>query len=444
MRIILETLILTAVMAAPYLLLDNGWAMIAIALVVLGYLVWFVGWAIWRRHAGEQPPFMVRLLVAAIQFCAVLMTVGLGEVVILAWVSGAYSTNIIADSTGASVWLYPGVALAAPSLLLTIIASRPGRGGTPTADLRAAIHAKGFAPFHGSWLAASALTLAIFCLLAVIFGETSARMLLDNLYANNPGVEPSLWDVIRTFPFLPPALIAGAAMLAIFRASVRENSIRAIVQAYAEEAGGSAAPGAGVGGGLAVACGMAVTLYAILYPLHIGMVAALSSVAGIVPAFETAEAVETWVEEQRAEGRTGAELAAILNQHGHWSADSPEDGLPVLFPDLKDTLPVGESSGLAGCGITLAAGVADPAAVSDADWLAVEQAESDLRYCIRTSCPSPVKWDAPDAVLLNSSHPSRNQHWLGNIFIDVFAAGRAIAPGGYCTASGELAESFQG
>ena len=443
MRIVLETLILTAVMAAPYFLLDNGWAIIVIAAVVLGYFVWAVGWAIWRRRAGERPPFKAHLLVAAIQICAVFVTVGLGAVVILAWVSGAYSADIIAESTGAVVWLYTGVALAAPALLLAIIASRPGRGGTPFADFRVAIHKKGFAPFRGSWLAASAFTLAIFCLLAVILGETSARMLLDSLYTMNPGVGPSLWDVVRTFPFLPPALIAGAAMLAIFRAGERENSTRAIVQAYAEEAG-SAAPGAGVGGGLAVAGGMAVTLYAILYPLHFGMVAALSPVAGINPTQLTAEAVDAWVEEQRTEGRTGPELAAILNEHGRWSANSPEVGLPVLLPGLKDVLPTADHSGNGSCSITLAAGVADPAAVRDADWLAVEQVESDLRYCIRTACPSPAAWDAPDSIVLNSSHPSRNQHWLENIFVDVFATGRAIAPGGYCTASGELAESYQG
>ncbi len=442
MRIVLETLILTAVMAASYYPLDNGWGMIVIALVVLGYFAWAVGSAIWRRRGGERSPFMVHLLVAAIQICAVFITAGVAAVVILFWVSGAYSTDIIADSTGAVVWLYAGLALAAPALFLAIIVWRPGRGGTPFADFRAAIHTKGLGPFRGSWLAASAFTLAIFCLFMVIAGEVSGRLLLDNLYTINPGVPPSLWDVIRMLPYMPLALIAGAAMLAFFRASERENSTRAILQAYAGEAGGAAAPG--VGGGLAVACGMAITMYAILYPLHISMVAALSSVEGIYPAQQTAEAVETWVEEQRAEGRTGAELAAVLNEHGRWSADSPEAGLPVLFPDLKRALPLDDTSGLAGCSITLAAGVADPAAVRDADWLEVEQAASDLRYCVRTACPSPVKWDAPDSILLYSSHISQNEHWLGNLFIDVFATGRAIAPGGYCTASGELAGSFQG
>ena len=443
MRIVLETLILTAVMAASYYPLDNGWGMIVIAVVVLAYFVWAVGSAIWRRRGGERPPFMVHLLVAAIQICAVFITVGVGAVVILAWVSGAYSADIIAETTGAVVWLYTGVALAAPALFLAIVASRPGRGGSPAADFRAAIHRKGFGPFRGSWLTASAFTLASFCLFTVIAGEVMGRLLLDNLYTMNPGVPPSLWDVVRTFPFLPPALIAGAAMLAIFRAGERENTTRAIVQAYAEE-GGSVAPGAGVGGGLAVACGMAVTIYAILYPLHLGMVAALSSVAGIAPAQGTAEAVETWVVEQRAEGRTGAELAAILNEHGRWSAESPEAGLPELFPNLKERLSPEDFAGNVNCSITLAAGIADPAAVRDADWLEVDQAESDLRYCVRTACPSPVTWDAPDSILLYSSHPSRNEHWLENIFIDVFVTGRATAPGGYCTASGELADSFQG
>ena len=433
-----EALILSAVMAAPYFLLENFWGMIVIALVVLGYIVWVVGSAVRRSRAGERPPFKAHLLVAGIQTCAAFITVGLGAAIILAWVSWAYSIDIIAETTGAIVWLIPGVAVAAPALFLAIIASRPGRESRPTPDFRAAIHRKGFGPFRRSWLAASAFTLAIFCLLVVIAGVFAAQFLLDSF---NTGEEPSMWDVVLTFPFLPLALIAGAAMLAIFRAGERENSTRAIVQAYAEE-GGSAAPG--TGGGLAVACGLAVTLYVILYPFHLGLVAWLSPVAGITPTMDTAEAVETWVEEQRAEGRTGAELAAILDEHGRWSADSPEAGLPELFPDLKDTLPSEGTSELASCSITLAAGVADPAAVRDVDWLEVEQAESDLRYCIRTSCPSPVKWEAPGSILLFSSHFSQNEHWVENIFIDVFATGRAIAPGGYCTASGELAESFQG
>ena len=174
------------------------------------------------------------------------------------------------------------------------------------------------------------------------------------------------------------------------------------------------------------------------------MVAALSSVAGIAPAFATADAVEAWVEEQRAEGKTGTEMAALLNEHGRWSADTPESGLPVLFPDLAGSLPTEASSGLASCGITLAAGVADPAAVSGVDWLEPEQAASDLRYCIRTACPSPVAWDAPDTVLLASSHASRNEQWMEYVFIDVFANGRAPEPGGYCTADGRLADEFQG
>ena len=204
-----------------------------------------------------------------------------------------------------------------------------------------------------------------------------------------------------------------------------------MVRAYAGDAGDARIP-AGGAGIMAVLCGWAVSLYAILIFFHMGLVAVLSSATGVSATVEIAETIEEWADVQRDDDRTEAELAAILSEYGSWNPEAPEAGIPALFPKLGEVLPAGDLPGAAACSITIAAGVT------------ADRAAPDLNYCIRTACPSPVAWAAPPAVALWSSHPSGKEHWLGSLFPDVFANGRAPAPGGYCTADGELADEFQG
>ncbi len=446
---LVETLALFAVLAAPYFILDYGWSFIANAVFMLGYILW-PRLASWRKRKTatepavkpKGPPIRVFLLVLGFQCSVLVIATGVTATIVVGWMTWAYWIELVPGGAPLMVWAIPGILVLAPVLFLAL--ARPRGKGTPANDFLAAVRSKGLAPFRESWLITATFFLAFFCLLLLSVSIPAFHQILRALKL---GEELAVWELALVFPFIPLGLIAIAAMLSIHRMIGHgRNSPGAIVEAYAREPADSLAPASRTGafGGFAVTCAWVATLYAILYPIHFGMVAALSSVVSIAPSFATQEAVETWVEEQRAEGRTGAELAAILNEHGSWSADSPEAGLPVLFPDLKDSLPVENTSGLGSCGITLAAGVADPAAVSGVDWLEPEQAGSDLRYCIRTACPSPVSWDAPDTIILQSSHSSQNKYWLQYLFIDVFANGRAPAPGGYCTATGDLADSFQG
>ena len=67
-----------------------------------------------------------------------------------------------------------------------------------------------------------------------------------------------------------------------------------------------------------------------------------------------------------------------------------------------------------------------------------------LRYCVKVTCPVPVTWDAPPAVSLYSSHPTGSRGWLYWVYFDLYTEGAAASPGGYCTADGELAETYQG
>jgi hypothetical protein len=446
---IVETLALFAAMVAPYFLLGydrgvivNAFIVLGYFVIVLAYLVWS-GWKLWRKSSATRQPLKVSLLILGFRESIVLIALGLTFAIIGGWIHWAYRIEFFPGRSAMAFWAtLIAILVLAPALFLAL--ARPRGEGTPANDFLATVRDKGLAPFRESWLCGIAVTLAIICSAMVL---TSVSALVQILEAQNLGEELAVWELALAFPYIPLGLIATAAMLSIFRITGTSRKSNAeIVQAYAEESADFPAPASATDsfGGLAVTCAWVITLYAILYPVHFGVVAALSSVVGISPALATADAVETWVEEQRAEGKTGAEMAAILNEYGRWSEDTPDSGLPELFPDLKDSLPATSYSGLESCSITLAAGVADPAAVSGVDWLEPEQAASDLRYCIRTACPSPVAWNAPDTVLLASSHASHNEQWMEYAFIDVFAQGRAPAPGGYCTADGKLADGFQG
>ncbi len=149
---------------------------------------------------------------------------------------------------------------------------------------------------------------------------------------------------------------------------------------------------------------------------------------------------------QREAGRSATEIASELHDHGSWTPAEPDSGFAELIPGLGETLK--ESSLSERCSVTLDAGVADNAALREQDWIQEWEADSlplrDISYCMRLACPSPVVWHEHPVVILESSHPSRNRNWNYFIFLDIFGNGAAYGPGGFCTADGELAESFQG
>ena len=126
---------------------------------------------------------------------------------------------------------------------------------------------------------------------------------------------------------------------------------------------------------------------------------------------------------------TNTEYAAALNRLGYWSPDAPEAGLGSLVADPAKAFP--ET-----CTVRIAAGTIDAPASSEA--------EPELKYCIAVACAPPFTWSAQPALLLVTSHDSQAEGWREYWFADVQANGIAPAPGGYCTADGGLAETFQG
>ena len=194
--------------------------------------------------------------------------------------------------------------------------------------------------------------------------------------------------------------------------------------------------------GIAVLCGWGITLFAVLYPLHLASVLATSTAAGLESLGETVQAVEQWSEEQRASGQTDFQIAQLLDQHGRSSADSADSGLPALLPRLEAVLGRDHGAGIGQCRV--AAGAGTTALVREVDWRDEQPASSGLRYCVRVACPSPTVWAAPAPVVLYSNQASQKEQWSRYLFLDLRAQGRAPVPGGNCTAEGDLADRFQG
>ncbi len=442
MRFLLETLALTAVMAAPYFLLDYGWAFLVGFLAAIGSDLW-PALAIERKDRDlPRRPTKVMLLDMGFLQSVPLMILAVTAAAVTGWLDWAYRIDVVPQYSLRMVWLISGILFLVPLLHLAL--ARPlGKGGAAN-EFLAGVRSKGFVHFHAFWLSGAALGFAIICLFVFHLVVRAASFLTTVM---NDSEVPSFWQLVTAFPLLPLGLVASAGFLALARVLSRSSlSGRAAYRAYISDAGDSPTPAKNTNAlaGVAVLCGWGITLFVVLYPLHLASVMATSSIAGLELLSETLQAVERWTDEQRASGRTSLQMAQVLDEHGHWNADAPEIGLPELFPELKDALLREDGSGIGNCHVTVAAGAIPPTLAHDVDWREGRQAQSDLRYCLRVACPSPAVWDAPAPVVLYSSQASQNEQWTRNLFFDVLAKGRAAAPGGNCTAVGELADRFQG
>ncbi len=445
---------LFAAMAAPYFLFQPLPASLVSAATGIVYVFWSVGtaevyklWSIIRkapRERNEQRvPWRVKLLVFGFQGCVPIMAEGVMIALFIGWLTWAYDVES-RTNFGTMHWHKQAVlasVLAAlilgPALFLRFAPAFARKDGGPASQLLKGIREQGLGHFHQLWLPLIILCLATACLLLIV---VFAVFLNLEMTRNIGGVVP-IWDLSIALPYLPAALFAAAVMLSASKLCPdnKEGDIGALARAYIE--GDAAAPALDSRAksvlGLTVAGGWAATLFVLLYPIHLGMVAEHSSLVGVSPLTETAVAVEAWVPAQREAGRSTAEIAAELNRIGSWTPDAPDAGLATLVEDpgqvFADT-----------CSVRVAAGVTDPSSHDAFGWLPAEQAASDLKYCIAVSCASPVAWDAAPALLLYSSHDSQAAHWTESWFIDFFADGAAAAPGGYCTADGRLADGFQG
>lgn len=445
----LHGLLLCAAMVAPYFLFEPRPASLVSGMAGIVYLFLFTGlipalWSeirdLWKEGGEPGAPWTVALVVIGFEVSVMCMAVGVMIAQVMGWAYWAYDDEFWKTS-GPMGWLKPvllGSLILVPALFLRFAPAFGRKHGRPASQLLKCIRDQGFGHLHRVWLGAIAMVLALACLGNILVTVGSAHG-LETARTNGDAV--AIWDLAIAFPYLPASLLTAVVMLLASGLSTlwEANGIEVLARTYRDGDPVAPAPGRRPNRalGLTVAGGWAATLFAILYQIHLGAVAANFSVVGLIPLIRTAQAVTAWVPAQREAGRSTAEIAAELNRTGSWSSDAPDTGLATLVEDPGRVF-------AEACSVRIAAGLTDPSSHRSFGWLPAEQAVSDLKYCIAVSCDTALPWNTPPALMLWSSHDSRAAYWRHSWTIDLFAEGAAAAPGGYCTIDGRLADRFQG
>ncbi len=411
--------------------------------VALGYVIGAPLVAFLDRAAALPPTRRVGAFALAQLVSAVAMAAGLSILVSAAWFHAAYRAEIL-DPHGLGLG-FPLALASALSLALGLIVAAAAaflaaitllrRDGESVGACLKRVGDEGIAIL---WPAAAPSLLLGFGVLSLANVLASTVSLPALLQAANPDRTVVLWDLAEAFPLLPAALLASSMLMVAFR----RLQPAALVSLRAPRP-----PSRGrVPGVLAALASVGVGYGWYLQVLHIGMVASLGATAMIVSWGEVSRATDAWIAAQEAQGRAPAEIAANLRAHGGWSAEGARPFRPGAIRELGSTL---EELGLSDqCRISIDARPADNSALRNEPWISGYEAGfrplPSVGYCLRLACPSPAAWHEQPVVILHSSHPSRNRGWSYNLFVDLFAAGRAPAPGGYCTADGALAARYQG
>ncbi len=411
--------------------------------VVLGYVIGAPLVAFLDRATELPSTRRVAAFSLAQLASAVAMAAGFSVLVSTVWFHAAYRTEIL-DPHGFGLG-FPLALASALSLALGLIVAAAAVFLAATTLLRrdresvgACLKRIGDEGFASLWPAAAAWLLLGFGVLSlanVVVGTFSLPPLLQ---AANPDRTVVLWDVAEAFPLLPAALLASSVLMVAFRRL--QPAALASLRAPRRPSRGR------VPGLLTAVASVGVGYGWYLQVLHIGIVASLGATTMIVSWGEVSRATDAWIAAQEAEGREPAAIAAELRTQGGWSAEGPGPRRPGALSQFGGTL---EELGLSDqCRITIDARVADNSALRNEPWIAGYEAGfrplPAVGYCLRLACPSPAVWHERPVVILHSSHPSRNRGWSYNLFVDLFAQGRAPAPGGYCTADGRLAGRYQG
>ena len=445
-RFLAETAIYFAAISLTFLMLET-WT--AALVVVVGLGVAMVGlFALWLWK-GPKPDkgsrlnyFLAQIYVLAGGMAGILAI----TVTAALWLNFGYDFEKIHGESefdlgfdsGRAAVIVIGVTAALTLLAYSLPLAGLRRRGVISGSFMSILRADLAGFFRSPMVAGVATVLAFVGLLTSLATLFGMEQMVDSLFLDR---DTDVTDVAVLFPVLPMGLLAVCMLMAIARPSIRsEIGLLHIIRAHYRPG----APGERrrrAWQGVVTAVASAGVIFAVIYPIHFGMVAALSIVTGIGPWQSIHVAVDEWITTEQEAGRGNAELSADLNRHGYWSADSPGDGLPALIPGLDEEL---AWAGDTRCVAEFAAAPVDPASLDGVDWFPEDRPETELKYCLRLACPSPAAWDAPSPVLLYSSHPSRNYMWVQNLYMDVFAYGTAPEPGGFCTADGKLADSYQG
>lgn len=477
---LLRVLVLIFAMGLSYTLLDGYAGPIGAAAIVVVYV--FGGIFVKGRGKSDESKapggFRIWLAVAIFFVSGFMAVTGITGAVVIAWLrivytpfesEGVPAALLNGDVAGGMTYILAMLAGGVVFLALGILLLHWGRGGLDVLAGRLRRHGLGL--FFSLWLNETAMLLLLTLGSSLFAVSVSLEILVDLMSFGRSG---GLLAVLEAFPFMALGL-ASVAVLAVAMVSlIRDYTLfEDVIHALRDDDAPPVQRDAWWPSLVTITLGGAVgILGSMLWGLHVALPAAAAS----VPALEAGRAVggdlEFWAIEMRVTGRGLEEMAAMVNENGFWRPEEPDRGLVELMPGLTESLAV---SGLQpGCGITVAAAVATPEDAARpipnrSGWqplieeLGQKEAEesgtvgsreelfsgdsyerSPLRYCVKVTCPVPVVWDAPPAVSLYSSHPSDKLDWMMGIYFDLDADGVAKSPGGYCTVSGELADSYQG
>ncbi len=474
-RFFVHAVALFAAMLLPYAVLENGQAPFATIAIVVGYVA--LGMFIkYRRTAKEDDrkvtygAGVAALLYGLSGFMAVS---GIGGAIVIAWLGLAYvgvkSKELPVDFFGdaalaglphALTMLAGGVVF----LALAIVLLHWGRGGLGA--LAARIRRHGFGLFLSPWLTETALVMLLFGVTVFLGMALPLDLLLQEM---SPGATVTFLDLAETFPFLPLTMLLTAVIAVAWVDLSDYGPFGAVVRTLQDE---DTAPAPRDAWWRALATitlsASAGSLAVALWALHVAITAATGSASALRAGLEVGDAVKDWAIQEHVAGRPKEELAALVNAKGYWARAYPDVGLPDFLPGLGGAL--AELDLDRGCRVRVAAAPAAPedAAIPMPAWAdevrpavagdretaadVIDDAAGvpgygetpPLRYCVKVTCPVPVTWETPPALALYSSHPTGGAGWLYWIYFDLYTEGIAAAPGGYCTAEGALAESYQG
>lgn len=466
----------------------------------LGYYLWPIirhrkRWT--KRKSGF---FGTTVLIFIGQTSGALAAVALIGASVLMWLSNAYSWEQILAIQGADPersgfpqaptvfanlsWVAVCLLLAAAVIFLMTIAIRPWVERRAVDENPTPLRGRDVPGVLSFWFTGF-LSLVTFYLLVALTG--TAFLLFLGLDAIRWDRALTTADLFLHLPALPLGFLVLAWLVVVLRESDIQSAWDTRQPASAESAAappkilGISLPGMAT----ASAAGFAAIVFALIYFAHIVVILLDSLVPAVATGDMTQRALNNWAVEQREAGRPEADIAAAIHEMGRWSPDAPTEGLARLLPELIDSIARWS------CRVAVTAGTIDAterraapwsdtlvlpravrhedsrafldymfepadekepedsASVATADPEGEEHSEDNeeyapppVRYCVKVTCPVQAPWQAPDEVVLFISHPSASPHRM--FLVNRHVLGRDAAPGGYCTADGGLAESYQG
>jgi hypothetical protein len=176
--------------------------------------------------------------------------------------------------------------------------------------------------------------------------------------------------------------------------------------------------------------------------IRIGYVAAMSGIPAIGFTFDAVKSVDDQVTSSVESGVDTEELVAQLNEKGHWATAAPEQGLPELFPELRDQ--VADMDDVV-CTMRLAAGTLseNEKAAAVAARPEAKKPPLPIKYCFKSVCWSEQLGEDYSVTWLLTSHFSHAEGWAGAA-ASTIVFDKIHAPGGFCAVTGELADGYQG